>query len=246
MQSVLRSLQVFEAVARRQPVRVGELVPELGLSKSTVQRALRTLQSAGWLAAAAGDLTRWVVSPRVRGLLGSHDQVGLREAALPAMRALRDATGEGVHLSVPVDGHRMVIIDRLDSAHELQIIAALGTAFRAVTVAGGLAALSRSPREALDAAIMAARDDDGGGDAVVGLDAVPEIVAAARDRGWVAHPSPSGLSMGVAAPLMGPADEPVAAIALVVPVMRVEPARLPRLGVAVREAADAASARLAR
>jgi DNA-binding IclR family transcriptional regulator len=149
-----------------------------------------------------------------------------------------------VHLSVPADGHRTVVIDRLDGTHELQIIAALGTTFRAVAAAGGLAVLSRSRDEELAAALAAAHEDDGGPDAVAGLGEVPAIVAAARERGWVAHPSPSGLSMGVASPVMGPTDEPIAAIALVVPVMRVEPARLPELGTAVAAAARVAGARL--
>ncbi len=57
LERVLRTLQVFEAVARNQPVRVGQLTPIVGLPKSTVQRILGTLAEGDWIEPLEGDHT---------------------------------------------------------------------------------------------------------------------------------------------------------------------------------------------
>ena len=111
MQSVLKSLQVLEAVAEHQPVRVGELTPIVGLPKSTVQRSLETLAEAGWLRQVDGDLTRWALTSRAQSVVArSTGEVDLRECALGPMQGLRDSTEETAHLLLdrPVQrsGHR--------------------------------------------------------------------------------------------------------------------------------------------
>ncbi|MCX5250588.1 helix-turn-helix domain-containing protein [Streptomyces sp. NBC_00201] len=65
MKSLTRSLRVLEAVARHQPVTVGELTKLFGLPKSTVQRTLVTPAEAGWLRANRKDTTRWEIGARV-------------------------------------------------------------------------------------------------------------------------------------------------------------------------------------
>ncbi|MDX6434302.1 MAG: IclR family transcriptional regulator, acetate operon repressor, partial [Streptosporangiaceae bacterium] len=58
MQNVLNTLRVLEEVAARQPVGVAELARATDIPKSSVQRALRTLQTAGWIRPAGGNVTR--------------------------------------------------------------------------------------------------------------------------------------------------------------------------------------------
>src|SRR5215470_10679707 len=146
MQSVLRSLQVLEAVAEYQPVRVGELTPLLGLPKSTIQRSLETLAEAGWLHQVDGDLTRWALTSRARAVvLRSGGEEDLRETALPPMQQLRDAAGETAHLFVPAGSYRVVAIERVDSRRNVRTIIPLGTVFPMVASSAGIAMLARGP-----------------------------------------------------------------------------------------------------
>lgn len=64
MQSVLNALRVLEEVAARQPVGVADLARALDLPKSSAQRALRTLDTAGWIRPAGGEVTRWVLTTK--------------------------------------------------------------------------------------------------------------------------------------------------------------------------------------
>nr|WP_246402163.1 helix-turn-helix domain-containing protein [Jiangella mangrovi] len=227
MQSVLRSLRAFELIAERQPVRLAELVPLLELSKSTVQRILRTLESAGWIEIASGDVTRWQVAPRPREALSAgRGPLRLGEAAAPVMAALRDDTGETVHLSVPGPGGRMVVVDHAESRHELRIVAPIGTVFDGTTTAGGLAVLAAAGETTGDAA-------------------ADELVAAARRDGYCVRPAESGHTVGIGAAITDGSGAPVAAIVLVVPVLRYRVDDRARLGARVVDAATAITAVLA-
>jgi IclR family acetate operon transcriptional repressor len=65
VQSVLNCLRILDEVAVRQPVGVGELSRVLGRPKTSVQRALKTLQEAGWIRPAGDGLTGWCISTKV-------------------------------------------------------------------------------------------------------------------------------------------------------------------------------------
>ncbi len=127
MNSVLTALRVFEEVAAAQPVGLSELSKRLDVPKSTVQRCLKTLADAGWLRPATGDAGRWVITGKAFSL-GSAMSAGddLRDVALPELSRLQAETGETVHLAVP-DGSELVLIERLDSAHQLRAFLPLGT-----------------------------------------------------------------------------------------------------------------------
>ncbi|QBJ96583.1 IclR family transcriptional regulator [Rhodococcus sp. ABRD24] len=127
MNSVLTALRVFEEVAAAQPVGLSELSNRLDVPKSTVQRCLKTLADAGWLRPAINDAGRWVITGKAFSL-GSALSAGddLRDVALPELSRLQAETGETVHLAVP-DGNELVLVERLDSAHQLRAFLPLGT-----------------------------------------------------------------------------------------------------------------------
>lgn len=126
MQSVLNALRVLEEVAVRQPIGVSELARRLRLPKTTVHRALTTLEAAGWLRMSGEDLTRWYLTTRVLDL-GSHVSplLGLRETALPVMTRLRDATGETIHLSI-LEGDKVYLLERFDSPNIVRTVNKIG------------------------------------------------------------------------------------------------------------------------
>jgi IclR family acetate operon transcriptional repressor len=142
--SVLTALRVFEAVATSQPVGVSELARGLDIPKSTVQRCLRTLQQAGWVRADPAD-SSWSITGRaftIGSAVASTDH--LREAALPELAALQAEVGETIHLAVP-DGDELVLVERLDSPHQLRAFLALGTRLPLHAAATGKAYLATLP-----------------------------------------------------------------------------------------------------
>lgn len=125
--SVLTALRVFEAVAAAQPAGLSELARRLEVPKSTVQRCLKTLADAGWVRPEPNGEGRWVITGKAFSI-GSAVSSGprLREIALPVLSRLQGDTRETIHLTVP-DDDAMVLIERLDSPHQLRAFLQLGT-----------------------------------------------------------------------------------------------------------------------
>jgi IclR family acetate operon transcriptional repressor len=138
--SVLTALRVFEEVARLQPAGLSDLARRLEVPKSTVQRCLKTLEEAGWVRSSPEG--RWEITGlafRVGSAVAGRDN--LREVALPELSALQMSTGETVHLAVP-DGDELVLIERLDSSHQVRAFMALGTRLPLHAAATGKAFLA--------------------------------------------------------------------------------------------------------
>lgn len=148
--SVLTALRVFEAVAESQPVGLSDLARHLDVPKSTVQRCLKTLQQAGWVRLSR-EGGRWSITGRAF-TIGSAIAAGdhLREVALPELSALQATVGETIHLAVP-DGNELVLVERLDSPHQLRAFLALGTRLPLHAAATGKAYLACLPDEQITA-----------------------------------------------------------------------------------------------
>ncbi len=220
MQSVLRSLQVLEAVAEHQPIRVGELTPLLGLPKSTVQRSLETLAEAGWLRQVDGDLTRWALTTRAHGVvLRSAGEVDIRECALGPMRHLRDVTHETSHLFVPTGSQQVVVIERVDSTRNVRTVISLGTVFPTAGSAAGVAMLARGPDGPVDDAIAVARNATGAPPAR-DLNKVRAQVAAARATGYSCRMGWERDVMGIGAAILNRGGEVVAGVSVSIPIGR--------------------------
>ncbi|MGV9665329.1 IclR family transcriptional regulator [Nocardia niigatensis] len=148
MNSVLTTLRVFEEVAATQPAGLSDLARRLGIPKSTVQRCLKTLQQAGWTRPTTDG--HWEITGlafRLGSAVAGRDN--LRELALPELSALQSITGETVHLAVP-DGDELVLVERLDSPHELRAFLALGTRLPLHAAATGKAYLATLPDDHID------------------------------------------------------------------------------------------------
>lgn len=196
MNSVLTALRVFEEVARTQPVGLSELSKRLNVPKSTVQRCLKTLSEAGWLRPAAQDAGRWVITGRAFSL-GSMLAAGddLRDVALPVLSRLQEETGETVHLAVP-DGDELVLVERLDSAHQLRAFLPLGTRLPLHAASNGKAYLASLPDaevdRILDAGLSPSTDHT-----VTDPQVLRQEIAEIRRRGYAV--TDQGLHDGIAA-----------------------------------------------
>lgn len=116
MRPVQIALELVQQLGRIQPAGTSELARELGLPKSTVQRALLSLAEAGWIETGAREQGRWSLTVRAGLAVGGSNYATrkLRMTAFPVMEELRQKTKESVYLAMR-DGHQIGLIERLDS-----------------------------------------------------------------------------------------------------------------------------------
>ncbi|MGD9988672.1 IclR family transcriptional regulator [Pseudonocardia sp.] len=245
VQSALSTLRILEEVARRQPVGVSELARVVEMPKSSVQRYLATLQQAGWLRIVDTGRARWGLTAKPIGIgLRAAGEGGLREAALPAMRALSREINETVHLAMR-DENTLVIVARRDGTQTVRTYVELGTIAPLHGTASGLAILAGLPDaevEEVIAAGLAAHT----GTTIVDADVLRAEVAATRARGYAVNAAswwrPHVAAIGAA--ITDPAGRPLAAFALSIPRVRFDTADAPRLGALAVAAAEQVSQRL--
>jgi DNA-binding IclR family transcriptional regulator len=118
-----KSVAVLEAIEDR-PLTLNELVDVTGFSRATTHRLAVALEHHGLVR--RDDEGRFCLGVRLVALgRAAAEAIPLAGAAGPALRSLRDATGESVQLYVR-DGDRRVCIAALESPHGLRTIVAMG------------------------------------------------------------------------------------------------------------------------
>jgi IclR family acetate operon transcriptional repressor len=245
MQSVLNALRVLEEVAARQPIGVADLARALDIPKSSTQRALITLQTAGWIRQVGGGSTDWVVTAKARHV-GRHasGELSLRDVAVPAMEELRRRTDETIHLTVPENLDHMVLIERLETSKPVRIFMQLGMNLPLHASANGKAVLAASPESAVEEYIAAGLPRFTG-TTIDDPDRLRAELGTIRTRGYAANSGEwrSDVS-AVAAAVIGDAGLPVASISVNMPTSRMTAELAAEYGVLVRATAAQVSATL--
>lgn len=112
------------AAVEAEPKALAALVSATGIARPTAHRLAVALEVHGMLRRDAEG--RFTLGPRALALgQAAADSYPLRDAALGALRELRDATGESVQLYVR-DGDRRVCVASLESPHGLRTIVTTG------------------------------------------------------------------------------------------------------------------------
>jgi DNA-binding IclR family transcriptional regulator len=121
---VLDKAMAILAAVEAQPLALAGLVTATGISRPTAHRLAVALETHG-MVRRDGD-GRFTLGPRALALgQAAAATYPLRDAALPALRELRDVTGESVQLYVR-DGDRRVCVASLETPHGLRTIVAAG------------------------------------------------------------------------------------------------------------------------
>lgn len=238
-QTLIRGLRIVESIAEQdQPIGVGELSRNLDLPKSTVQRLLRTLKQEGWAKTSDEPITRWQLSPRLLALgRRSAPSRTLRDAALPHLKALANRTSETIHFSVPDSDVRMVLIERVDSAHPVRTFNPIGAGSSFHTSASGKAWLSMLPDAEIEA-ILARPLEKTMPNSIVDPQQLLHQIFEARERGFAVNISENRAHVcAVGAAVPGSSGRPEAAVSISMPDIRFEPARVPEWGGWARETA---------
>jgi len=209
---VLALLDAFDA--DHPALTLSELARRAGLPLSTTHRLAAELLGWGGLERGADQRYRiglhlWEVgSMAPRGL-------GLREAALPYMSDLYEATHENVQLAVR-EGIEVVFVERIAGRHAVPVLTRVGGRFPMSATGVGLVLLAFAPAEVQEQALAAPMERF-----------TPLTVTdAARLRRVLADVRRTGLAvsdrqvtldaLSVAAPVTGPGEEVIAALSVVV------------------------------
>jgi len=235
---------VLEEVAARQPAGVAELARALEMPKSSVHRALSTLREGGWIRSTGGELPRYVLTSRALTVGRSASaETGLREAALPEMQRLRDATDETIHLSLR-ESDDVVLIERVDCRQAVRTFNALGTHAPLHASASGKAVLALLPAAEVDRIIeLGLRGFTS--TTVVGEAALREELAEIRRRGYATNSGewrPDVAAVGAA--IRGEDGQPLGAINVSAPASRTTAEGLARHGALLLRACAAVEERL--
>jgi DNA-binding IclR family transcriptional regulator len=121
---VIDKAMAILAAIEASPLALAGLVTATGISRPTAHRLAVALEAHGMLRRDGEG--RFTLGPRALALgQAAANAYPLRDAALPALRELRDATGESVQLYVR-DGDRRVCVASLESPHGLRTIVEAG------------------------------------------------------------------------------------------------------------------------
>lgn len=229
LRSAERMLAVLEAVAEHQPIGVGALTRALGEDKSAVQRALVTLESAGWIHSTGEEQTRWELTTRALVVAGhARQRSDLGRRARAALEGLQRDTGETTLLAI-ADAHRMVVVDVVESTQLVRTAPHVGMVIPSTTSAAGQAILAAMTDDDIVAFLGRAPSGDERHD----LDEV-------RRLGWSRNEHLVGVA-SVGAAIVDRQGRPLGALAVSAPAERFPPRSLPEHGARVAAAARAIS-----
>lgn len=205
-------LDVFAAVSG--PLTLSELGRRAGLPLTTTHRIATELAARGLLERDADGRYRiglrlWEIASR------APRTVDLREAALPFLQDLYEATHENVQIAV-LDGAEVVYVERILGRRAVHVVTRPGSRLPAHATGVGLVLLAHAPREQIDAVLAGPlrRYTEHG---VIDPRRLRRMFADIRRTGYaISDRQIETVSASVAAPVRGPNGVVVAALSIVV------------------------------
>jgi IclR family KDG regulon transcriptional repressor len=240
-----RGLAVLDAFsAGSAELGVNELGRMTGVHKSTISRLCATLEQAGYLARDPST-EKYRLGLRIRQLsAASPHEVELRTAAREVLHRLVETSGETATMVVR-EGLDVTTIEVIEGPSMVRIQTRIGTRAQIHASAGAKAILAWLPYEELCRVI------DGWPRARLTVNTITDKqelidhLAVVRERGFSVDNEELEIGLRcVGAPVRDQSGEVVAAIAVSGPRFRVLEEDATRIGLMVRQAADAISARL--
>jgi DNA-binding IclR family transcriptional regulator len=190
---------------RRRDIR--SFADELGISKTTLQRILVSLENAGFVRCDPSTQVYSLTSSVLQLSAGFHRHQDLLSLCRPHMERLRQLTGETVCLSIEADAAR-VTLAQLESRHELRLSTEVGRRYPLVTGATGRVLMSLMLPQQLDATLEKYASGDRSVPAFPGeldVEAVRKLVEQTRAEGYAqSHGEWLSGGTGLAVPIASP------------------------------------------
>lgn len=220
-QSLEKGLGVLSAFgADRRSMTLAEMANAAGITRSSAQRMVHTLERLGYLRK-HHRTRRYELTPRVMrigfGYLASNTLV---EIATPFLSELARVTGETCNLTEP-DGHEMVYVARFVSARRVPIHMPIGSRIPMYCTGSGRAYLS-ALREGDARALLGAGPRPVHTERTeTDVDEILELLRIARRRGYATNREelfPGDMSIG--SPIVAASGAPLGAVHVVAPTSR--------------------------
>jgi IclR family transcriptional regulator, KDG regulon repressor len=215
VRAVVLALQILEYLAE-QPDAVGvtALAQALGTTKSRVHRHLRTLVRQGYIVQ-AGASEKYRVGVRLATLgQAVSDNFQLANVGRAVIRALREALGHFCVVS-QLEGEGMRAVATVSGKSVVEVSVKQGSLLGFHDTAQGKIALAFGD-DALRATVLRARLDPKTPETVTRPRALLEQIERIRRQGWATAANEAILGINaLAAPIFGPGEEFVGAVAIV-------------------------------
>ncbi|MGE5618565.1 MAG: IclR family transcriptional regulator [Sphingomonadaceae bacterium] len=121
VEAIERAIRILDAFSVDRPeLGVAEVARILGLKRSTVHRALVTLEAGGILRQVS-TTQKYTLGPKVLHLAYIlQSQLSIGSIAQVPMRLLRDRVNETVALHLLMNGNQRVVVQQVESTHDLR------------------------------------------------------------------------------------------------------------------------------
>lgn len=182
--AVVKTIKILECFSRpdKHSWTIAELSDALDLPKSTVYRILNTLEVGGILEKEEGG-NRYHLGPTLARWAANYvPHRRYREIIRPYLEELNCATKEAVQLAT-MEGHRAVVIDKMDSAYMVRAVAWIGRRSPLHCSALGKALLSMAPPKFLDE-YLSARLEKITPLTVTDPEAIRQMIDEVREKGY--------------------------------------------------------------
>jgi IclR family transcriptional regulator, KDG regulon repressor len=217
----------------------------LDLNRSTCHGILKTLVAGGLLEFDARDKT-YALGP-VLVALGARawDTSDYIRVARPLLDGWVSKTGFTIFLARLLPDKEFIVVDRVESTHNIKVTVSIGQRFPLVAAALGKAHLAWLPeeqaRETLEAAELVAFTSH----SITSIDAYMAELRHTRDRGWSESDREYYRSaMAVAAPVLSPGNEVALVVCSVAADTDMNKETVDTYGVAIKRVADELASRL--
>lgn len=236
MQGVQRAIAILEFLAAQEsPSGLSEIARNVGLSKPTVLRALRTWQSLGYV---RGDSGSYELGWKIFTLTNARGQAqDVQTAAKRYLAHLNEESGETVHLAVLSD-FTTTYVDKLDGRRNIRVFDEIGRTAPLHATATGKALLAYAGQDYFDR--FTARELEAWTSlTMVDVAQLTKDLEETRARGYSINRGEWHADVGgVGSPIFNHTGETVAAFGISYPVAACGEARTEELGKLVRDAAN--------
>jgi DNA-binding IclR family transcriptional regulator len=240
--SVDRAIDILAMVAD-EPRKVGALSSDLGIPRNTTYELIHTLVERRLLTIDPGGRVRLGVRLFELGSTYSAS-IDLLAAARKAAEALRDRSGETVHVAV-LDGMDVIYLHKEESPQIVRMASSIGRRLPAYATGVGKVLLANLTDPELERRLQTAKLLPATGHTITDKRLLREELASVRAQGFATDDQESSLEVVCAAgPIRDRSGDVVAAMSVSAPISRCDPVRLKVLTTMVVDASREVSSQL--
>ncbi len=244
LSSVATAIALLKAFSEDEvEIGISSLAKRLGVAKSTVHRLAVTLVAEGMLEQNPEN-ERYRLGIALFGLGALvRQRMDVSSEARPHLFALRESTGETVHLAI-LDGSEIMYVYNLESPQAIRMRSDIGVRKPAFCTAEGLAMLAFQPPSLIQDIVTRGLEPRTP-KTNTNPEALRKALERVRQQGYAVEDQESEVGMrSIAAPIRNAAGEVVAAIGVAGPVQRLPNKILMGFAPKVLDAAETISARI--